>query len=390
MSFEHKKTFSVSPVSAALQSQTCPKTKHAERVFQRENRWLNNPSIQSLSLVLTVFVIDLSLPLGVASAVPYTFAVLLALRTKPGWFGPFVAALCMVLTLAKMAIVPDRGSTELWKVVVNRCLAIFAIGMTTLLGILRRKSDQERDRSNELLREHQASLAHLGRLSLLGQVTASLAHELNQPLAAVRLNAEIAERFAARQKSLGPELTSALIEVVSQSARAGEIVHSIRRLAKRSSLNRLPIAIHDIISTVVNLLEWNARKAEVAIEVLPVDPKMIALGDPIQIEQVLFNLLQNAIESLDPETKRVKAIQIRVSNDADMIVLHVRDNGPGIVDAARVFEPFYSTKSDGLGLGLAICRGIIESHRGKISAVAVEEGGTEFTFSIPAVRKEDA
>src|SRR5207248_1317669 len=102
----------------------------------------------SLALVATVFGIDLCLPLGVASAVPYTFAVLLALSAKPGWLGPAVATLCVVLTVAKMGIVPDRGTTELWKVVVNRCLALFAIGMTALLGVLRRRAE-ERNRQHE-------------------------------------------------------------------------------------------------------------------------------------------------------------------------------------------------------------------------------------------------
>src|SRR4051812_39770269 len=105
---------------------------------QPARSFLARPAVQSLALTAVVFAIDLSLPLGVAAAVPYTFAVLLALRARPGWFAPFVAGLCWVLTVAKMGIVPERGNTEMWKVVVNRCLALFAIGMTTFLGLRRR------------------------------------------------------------------------------------------------------------------------------------------------------------------------------------------------------------------------------------------------------------
>src|SRR5262245_13141135 len=101
---------------------------------------LTHPALFSLGLVALVFGLDLCLPLGVASAVPYTFAVLLALAARPLWFGPVVAVLCGALTVAKMGIAPDRGTTEMWKVVANRCLALFAVGMTTLLGVLRRRA----------------------------------------------------------------------------------------------------------------------------------------------------------------------------------------------------------------------------------------------------------
>ena len=117
------------------------------------------PKAVSLGLVAIVFAFDLSLPLGVAAAVPYTFAVLVALGAKPGRFGPAVAALCVVLTGAKMGIVPERGNTEMWKVIVNRCLALFAIGMTTLLGVLRRRAEQQN-------RQHEAELARLARLAV--------------------------------------------------------------------------------------------------------------------------------------------------------------------------------------------------------------------------------
>src|SRR5262245_4347698 len=188
------------PASVALASLPCSKTQQAQALATRGSTRMIGPGGLSLVLVAVIFAVDLCLPLGVASAVPYSFAALLALKARPGWFGPFVAALCMVLTFLKMAIVPDRGTTELWKVITNRCLAIFAIGMTTFLVMLRRRAEKDRERSDERLREHQATMAHMGRLTLLGQVTASLAHELNQPLAAIRLNAELAGRTVANEQ----------------------------------------------------------------------------------------------------------------------------------------------------------------------------------------------
>src|SRR4051794_11877063 len=183
------------------------------------------PAALSLALVAAVFAVDLCLPLGVAAAVPYTFAVLVALGAKPGWFGPAVAGVCMALTVAKMGIVPERGNTEMWKVIVNRCLALFAIGMTTLLGLLRRRAE-------ELNRQHEADMARMARLAVAGELATVLAHELNQPLAAMCLQADIAAHLAGDGDS--SELKAALREVAEQSGRAAEIVRSIRRTVRRA------------------------------------------------------------------------------------------------------------------------------------------------------------
>src|SRR5262245_37301624 len=163
------------------------------------------PAALALALIALVVGVDLCLPLGVAAAVPYTFAVLLALSAKPGWVGPAVAALCVGLTVAKMEILPERGNTEMWKVIANRCLALFAIGMTTLLGLFWRRAETT-------IRAHEAELVRMGRLAVAGELAAVLAHELNQPLAAVCLQADVAARLAG-EDGARPELGEALREV---------------------------------------------------------------------------------------------------------------------------------------------------------------------------------
>jgi C4-dicarboxylate-specific signal transduction histidine kinase len=330
------------------------------------------PATLALALVATVFVVDLCLPLGVASAVPYTFAVLLALGAKPSWVGPGIAALCMVLTVAKMEIVPERGNTEMWKVIANRCLALFAIGMTTLLGLLRRQAEA-------IARQHEADLARMGRLAVAGELATVLAHELNQPLAAVCLQADVAAHLAG---DASPELAAALGEVAEQSRRAAEIVRTMRRAVHRTEPERGPVDVSEAVSVVVRLLDWKARGAAVTVSVRSAEPLPLTHGDRVQIEQIIFNLLQNAIEAVVARGDGPRTVLIETATEGDMVCVRVRDTGVGLADPARVFERFYTTKLDGMGLGLAISRSAAEVHGGRLTAKAVE-GGAEFTLALP-------
>ena len=345
-------------------------------------RWFlaAHPATCALALVAAVFVVDLCLPLGVAAAVPYTFAVLIALGAKPGWFGPAVAALCMVLTVAKMEIVPERGNTEMWKVIVNRCLALFAIGMTTLLGLLRRRAE-------ELNRQHEADLARMSRLAVAGELATVLAHELNQPLAAVCLQADVAAHLADAVDS--SELKAALGEVAEQSRRAAEIVRTMRRTVRRVEPERGPVDLNDALRVVVRLLDWKARRAGVSVQLRFTEPLPPTYGDRVQLEQVIFNLLQNAIEAIVARGAGPRTVEIDTLTGGDVVFVRVRDTGVGLTDADRVFERFYTTKPDGMGLGLAIGRSVAEAHGGRLWARGIE-GGAEFTFELPAHREERA
>lgn len=338
----------------------------------------SHPKTGSLALVAAVFAFDLSLPLGVAAAVPYTFAVLVALGAKPGWFGPAVAVLCMVLTGAKMGIVPERGNTEMWKVIVNRCLALFAIGMTTLLGVLRRRAE-------ERSRQHEAELVRLGRLAVAGELATVLAHELNQPLAAVCLQADIAAHLANDADT--PELKCALGEIAEQSRRAAEIVRSMRRTVRQPDAERGSVDLNEVVAVAVRLLDWKARRAGVSVEVRPADRLPPTYGDRVQLEQVVFNLLQNAIEAVTARGDGPRAVMLETTTAGEFVRVCVRDTGVGLADAERVFERFYTTKPDGMGLGLAISRSAAESHGGTLTAESID-GGAEFTLALPVYREE--
>jgi C4-dicarboxylate-specific signal transduction histidine kinase len=350
----------------------------------------SNPAVLSLALVAVVFAVDLSLPLGVASAVPYTFAVLLALKAEKPWFGPAVAALCGVLTILKMGIVPERGTTELWKVIANRCLALFAVGMTTVLGVLRRRAEANRRLAEEKVREQLADLAHLSRLHTAGQLAAGLAHELNQPLAAVCLQADVATRLAAVE---GPaakaELAAALREVADQGHRAAEIVKTLRRMVNRTVPADDPVDLNDVVRTVAGLVRTPVGRAAIDLRLELADDPIRVRGDRTQLEQVVFNLLQNAIEAVAPGPGQ-RIVRIETAVNGEDVTVAVRDSGPGLGSgqSERVFERFYTTKPNGMGMGLAISRSIVEAHGGHLRADERAGPGATFVFALPAVGRE--
>ncbi len=344
----------------------------------------------SVLLVILVFVVDAMLPLGVASAVPYTFAVLLALKARSPRFGVGVAVVCCVLTIAKMGLFPDRGTTEQWKVITNRCLAIFAIGMSALLGVQRRRAESQRQQAEAQMRLHLADLAHIGRLKIAGQLATSLAHELNQPLAAVSLQSEIATQLVQQDGAESREaLLSSLREITEQSQRAGAIVRSLREHVKKPESSRSAVSLNDVVHDAVRLIEPQAERAGVTIRSKLAEPLPPIWGDSIQLEQVLLNLMQNAIEAVTAEESGLRVVQVETRcDDAQQIAVNVSDTGIGFPphEAERLFERFHSTKPHGMGMGLAICRSIIEDHGGRLWGCSNSERGATFTLTLPVFR----
>ncbi len=344
----------------------------------------------SVLLVSLVFVVDAILPLGVASAVPYTFAVLLALKARSRRFGVWIAVVCCVLTFAKMGLFPERGTTELWKVITNRCLAVFAVGMAAMLGVQRRRADDQRQQAEAQMRLHLSDLAHLGRLKTVGQLATSLAHELNQPLAAVSLQSEIATQLV-NQDGAAPrdELLSALREITEQSQRAGAIVRSLREQVRKPEPLRSTVSVNEVVRDAVRLIEPQAERAGVTIRSKLSEALPPILGDSIQLEQVLLNLLQNAIEAMTNAEAGPQLVQVESRcEDAQQITVSVTDTGVGFApdEVERVFERFHSTKPQGMGMGLAICRSIVEAHGGRLWGAANPDRGATFTLTLPVFR----
>ncbi|OWK46407.1 sensor histidine kinase [Fimbriiglobus ruber] len=347
------------------------------------------PAILSLLLVGVVFVVDLNLPLGVASAVPYTFAVLLAVNAPFRWFGHAVAAGCVVLTIAKMEIVPERGTTEMWKVIVNRALACFSISMTLFLGVLRRRAESRRARAEERAQAHMADLARLGRLTTAGQLATGIAHELNQPLTAVCLQAEMAERFAALGDDGRESLFECLREIADQSQRSAEIVRTLRRSLRREPPTPAAVDLAEVILSVVRLIDWQIRRADAELQLHFMAGLSVVIGHRVQLEQVVMNLVQNAIEAIADRNDGPRVVRIETAADGPArVAVTVSDTGIGLPmsGADQVFERFFTTKSDGMGMGLAISRSIVEAHGGRLVARSGVEQGAVFMFSLPVER----
>jgi len=250
--------------------------------------------------------------------------------------------------------------------------------------------EQEGRRSAEaetrLLRER---LAHAGRVSMLGELAASLAHELNQPLTAIYTNGQAAERFLDRKRPALDEALCALHDLGQDCRRAGEVLGRLRQMFRRHETERVPLAVGPLIEHVLRLLYEDAvgRGVNVVVDV-PRDLPLV-IGDCVQLEQVVMNLLVNAFDAV-MGVDGPREATLRATAADGFVALSILDTGPGISpdDLDRIFEPFFTSKPNGMGMGLSICRTIIEAHGGRIGARNGGDRGSVFELSLPAVNAQ--
>ncbi|MCA1443221.1 response regulator [Ensifer sp. IC4062] len=237
-----------------------------------------------------------------------------------------------------------------------------------------------RKQMDDALRQAQADLALVGRLTRLGELAASIAHEVNQPLTAIVSNAETCLRFLEQAKAAAERMSQ-------NSHRAGEVVRSIRSLAGNAPDKFTEIDLNEVVMEVVGLLRGEIKRhgASVETSLTPVPP--LVQGDRVQLQQVVLNLVMNALEAMSAAAISTRTISIGSHRPVDSeIELFVSDTGPGLgpVDGERVFDAMFTTKREGMGLGLSICRSIIEAHGGTIRAdIPHSEPGATFRFSLP-------
>jgi len=239
----------------------------------------------------------------------------------------------------------------------------------------------------EEMQEKRDEISRLSRISLLGEMTACIAHELNQPLAAIVNNANAGQRFLDNGEVAPQTMREILEDVAADARRANDVIRNIRNTIKKGPEVRKRFNLNEIATHVAHMMQRDARShscnltTSLAEDVVPVE------ADPIAIQQVLINLINNAFEAMadTPANRRKVEIATEVSGDGT-IRLSVRDHGPGISDEARknMFDRFFTTKGDGLGMGLTIVRSIIEAHHGKISAENVEQGGALVYVVLPS------
>jgi len=266
-------------------------------------------------------------------------------------------------------------------------------GVAFVLDLTERKQAEENFRESERrYREVQTELAHANRVSTMGQLVASIAHEVNQPIAATLTNAQAATRWLGAQPPNVDEAVQALGRIVKDANRAGDVLGRIRGMIKKAPPRKAPVDINAAIREVVALTHGEASKSGASVEIALAEHLPSVEGDRVELQQVLLNLILNALEAMGTTTDGARTLQIitRVEEGAGVHVA-VRDSGPGFGQegARRVFDPFYTTKPTGLGMGLSICRSIIDAHGGRLWASPNEPRGAVVEFIVPG-RQDDS
>ena len=241
----------------------------------------------------------------------------------------------------------------------------------------------------EALHRTQAQLAHATRVTTLGELAASIAHEVNQPLAAVTTNGNACLRWLNRSEPDLFEARLALDRILADTQRASEVIRRIRALARKCESQRLPLDLNALLRDTAGLVQRELSNHRIVLE-LHLAPGLPPVeGDAVQLQQVVINLLMNAMQAIDGAAadwlRRQQRIVLSTRLDGGQVEIEVADSGPGLseLQAGRLFEAFYTTKADGMGMGLAICRSIVEAHGGSIRAVAHAGPGATLAFALP-------
>jgi len=258
--------------------------------------------------------------------------------------------------------------------------------------VLGASTDITRRKETEIeLREQRAEIAHVARISTMGELTASLAHELNQPLTAILSNAQAALRFMSNKPADLEEVREILQDIVKDNSRAGEVIRRIRALVKKEELEFTPLDLASLIRDVVTLVHSDAilQNVHIAFELDGNLPPV--RGDKVQLQQVVLNLLLNAFDAMKDCPTNQRAVKLQAErHGAGLIQAAVSDRGTGLSGDKldKVFQPFYTTKGEGLGMGLSICRSIIEAHGGRLWAENNAGRGATFYFTVPVAAEE--
>src|SRR5439155_4748483 len=282
----------------------------------------------------------------------------------------------------EVRIVVNDGSTKhvhaLGEVNVNAVRGKEVIG--TLMDLTDRK------RTEQALHDAEADLARTMRLATVAELAASIAHEINQPLAAIVVNGSACLRSLARRPAAVGDAREAASCIVADGTRAGEVIARIRGLLSKQGPQHIPLDINRVIGDVLDLSRGTTERQEIAIHTELAGSLPSVLGDPVELQQVLVNLVTNAAEAMTEVTDRARELTIRSRIDkGEFVLVTVEDTGSGMDPAEldHVFDSFYTTKADGIGVGLSISRSIIEAHGGQLSASPVEPHGACFGFTVP-------
>ncbi len=250
----------------------------------------------------------------------------------------------------------------------------------------------ERRRGEDALRDAQAELSHAARVTTMGELAASIAHEVNQPLASIVTNAEACLGWLDREQPNLERARNAAARIVRDGQDAGEVIRSIRAMLRKTPPEGKLVDINKIIEEALSLMHGELRRHDVALETDLYGGFRHVVGDRVRLQQVIVNLVKNGIDALSEVTQRRRLLRVGSSIDADgNVLIAVEDCGSGLDQAkmSRVFEPFFTTKREGMGMGLSICRSIVEAHGGRLWASRRSPHGSIFRFTVPARKCED-
>ena len=291
--------------------------------------------------------------------------------------GPGLLAVCLSAVAFGQSVLPSRLSLSTSPSSYLR-FAVFLVVAYTASELIESKR-----RSEEALRRSQAQLSRATRFATVAELAASIAHEISQPLSAVVANGLACTQWLSAEPSNITNAKVAAERIVRDGKDAGEIVSRIRALFRKTTLEKVDLNINGVIDEVLRLIQKDSVEKGIAIEAdlekrLPPVP-----GDRVQLQQVIFNLLLNGIEAMEAVTARPKRLLIRSRmQNADSILVEVRDYGTGLADSERIYEAFYTTKEKGMGMGLSICRSIVEAHGGRLGTTPSQGPGTTFFFTL--------
>jgi C4-dicarboxylate-specific signal transduction histidine kinase len=240
-------------------------------------------------------------------------------------------------------------------------------------------------RAEDALRQSQMQLAHVTRVTTLGELAASIAHEVNQPLAAIVTNGEVCLRWLDRDVPDLAEVRDSVGSIISNGRRASEIIQRLRALSRKTETQKVAVDINGAIREVIPLVQHEvlSHRVSLRLELAPTLPAV--LGDRVQLQQVIINLIVNGMEAMTPVTDRPRELAVRSQlDDSGQVLVAVEDSGVGIdpESAKQLFNAFFTTKPSGMGMGLSICRSIIENHGGKLWASRNAGPGATFQFAL--------
>ena len=329
------------------------------------------------AITIGIFVVDTLTDLEIAVAVLYVAVVLMSVGFCRKRGVVLVSLGCMALTVLSHFLTQSGSPTA---GLINGGIGLAAIAATTFLVL--------RIQSAELTAlEAKAQIAHIARVTTLGELTASIAHEVNQPLAATVINGNASLRWLAAQPPNLGEARQAIERIVNDANRAADVIARVRSLAKRTPPQKELLSINETIQGIINLTTSEIQSNHAVLHTEFFDALPLVAADRIQLQQVILNLILNAIEAMNGVTEELRELLVRTGPDgSNAVLVAIHDTGPGLEPGKidHLFDAFYTTKHDGLGMGLAISRSIIEAHNGRIWAEPNTPRGAVFKFTLPA------